>query len=134
MTTPDDPSTVLIVDDDRGVCDVMAMTVEGAGYGTIKALNGEEAVEVVRDQGARLSLVVLDMTMEGLDGASTWLAIHALQTELRFVLVSGDSGEAVRAALASQGIRGDDPTIRCFLKKPFLPCDLQDAVREALGE
>ena len=49
------------------------------------------------------------------------------------MLVSGDPGESVRAALASQDIRPDDPTIMSFLKKPFLPCDLQDAVQEALG-
>ena len=134
MTTPDNHRTVLIVDDDKGVCDVMAMTIEGAGYQTVKARSGEQAVEVVESRGDDFALVVLDMTMEGLDGASTWLAIHALQIELPFVLVSGDPGEAVRAALNSQGIRPDDPTIRSFLKKPFLPCDLQDAVREALGE
>lgn len=134
MTTPDHPSTVLVVDDDKGVCDVMAMTIQGAGYETVKARNGEKAVEVVEGRGGELALVVLDMTMDGLDGPSTWLAIHALQTELPFVLVSGDHSDSVRAALNSQGIRSDDPTIRSFLKKPFLPCDLQDAVREALGD
>jgi len=133
VTTPDNHSTVLVVDDDKGVCDVMAMTIEGAGYDAVKAFRGEEAVEIVRSRGAELSLVVLDMTMEGLDGPNTWLAMHALQTELPFVLVSGDPSDQVRAALNSQGIRPDDPTIKGFLKKPFLPCDLQDAVREALG-
>ena len=134
MSTPDNPSAVLVVDDDKGVCDVMAMTIEGAGYDALKARNGEEAVEIVRSRGGDLSLVVLDMTMEGLDGPNTWIQIHALQTELPFVLVSGDSSDAVRAALTSHDIRPDDPTIRSFLKKPFLPCDLQDAVREALGD
>jgi CheY-like chemotaxis protein len=134
VTTPDHPSTVLVVDDDKGVCDVMAMTIEGAGYETIKARSGEKAIEVVEGRGGELALVVLDMTMQGLDGPNTWLAIHALRTELPFLLVSGDPSDSVRAALNSQGIRPDDPTIRSFLKKPFLPCDLQDAVREALGE
>ena len=133
MTTSDNHGTVLVVDDDKGVCDVMAMTIEGAGYEAVKARSGEDALEIVRSRGEDLDLVVLDMTMEGLDGPSTWIAIHALQTQLPFVLVSGDPGESVRAALASQDIRPDDPTIMSFLKKPFLPCDLQDAVREALG-
>ena len=77
MTTPDHPSTVLVVDDDKGVCDVMAMTIEGAGYETVKARNGEKAVEVVEGRGGELALVVLDMTMDGLDGPSspsTWSA------------------------------------------------------------
>lgn len=133
MTTPDNQSAVLIVDDDKGVCDVMAMTVEGAGYEALKARSGEEAVDIVRDRGDALSLVVLDMAMEGMDGPHTWLAIHALHTELPFVLVSGDSGDTVRAALNAHDIRPDDPTIKSFLKKPFLPCDLRDAVLEALG-
>lgn len=134
MSTPESPSAVLVVDDDKGVCDVMAMTIQGAGYDALKARNGEEALEIVRTREGDLSLVVLDMTMDGLDGPNTWLAIHALRTELPFVLVSGDSSDAVRAALRAHDIRPDDPTIRSFLKKPFLPCDLQDAVREALGD
>ena len=100
MTTSDNHGTVLVVDDDKGVCDVMAMTIEGAGYDAVKARSGEDAVEIVRDRGEDLDLVVLDMTMEGLDGPSTWIAIHALQTELPFVLVSGDPSDSVRAALA----------------------------------
>lgn len=134
MSTSADPNAVLVVDDDKGVCDVMAMTIEGAGYDALKARSGEEALAIVREQGKNLALVVLDMQMEGLDGPGTWIAIHALQTELPFVLVSGDQGDVVRQALTAHDIRPDDPTIRSFLKKPFLPCDLQDAVREALGD
>ncbi len=134
MTTSDNHTAVLVVDDDQGVCDVMAMTVEGAGYDALKARSGEAALEIVRSRGADLALVVLDMQLEGLDGPSTWLAIHAVRADLPFLLVSGDSLESVQTALAARDISGDDPAIKDFLKKPFLPCDLQDAVREALGD
>ena len=133
MPTPEPTGTILVVDDDKGVCDVMAMTIQGSGYEAVKAASGEEAIEIVKSRGADLVLVVLDMTMDGLGGPGTWLAVHALHTELPFVLVSGDQMDSVRAALESAAIRADDPTIKGFLKKPFLPCDLQDAVRQALG-
>lgn len=131
--TPSENRTVLVVDDDTGVCDVMAMTIEGAGYDALKARNGEEAIEIARGRASDLVLVVLDMGMEGLGGPATWRAIHEIRQDLPFLFVSGDREDDVRAALATAQVPADHPSMRGILKKPFLPCDLRDKVKEALG-
>lgn len=131
-TTPDN-RMVLVVDDDTGVRDVMAMTIEGAGYDALKARNGEEAIRIARGRAADLVLVVLDMSMEGLGGPATWRAIHAIRGDIPFLFVSGDQEDDVRAALTTADMPADDPSMRGILKKPFLPCDLQDKLKEVLG-
>ena len=92
------------------------------------ASGGREALEIVReDLGKTIDAVVLDLTMPDLDGQETFLEIRALRPGLPVVVVSGFSEEATAD-------RFSPDEIAAFVRKPYEPEDLIDAVRTSLGE
>ena len=60
--------TILIVDDDRIICDVLELTLGKQGFKTITAYNGQRALEVLQARTRKIHLVVLDLMMPGRDG------------------------------------------------------------------
>ena len=74
------------------------------------AENGDAAVALFNSPGESVDLVLLDMTMPGMDGAETFVALHAIRPGVPIVLVSGvakdDLAESV-TALAFADVTGD---------------------------
>jgi two-component system chemotaxis response regulator CheY len=62
------PRTVLLVDDDEDICEIVAEVVAGQGYVVQVARNGREALAALERGGELPSLVLLDMMMPELDG------------------------------------------------------------------
>ncbi len=60
------PKTVLVVDDEEDLVDIIASRLEGQGYKTIRAFNGKAAVETVLSQ--KPDLTILDIMMPGMNG------------------------------------------------------------------
>lgn len=103
-------AVVLVVDDERGVNDLVCDALRLAGYETISARDGHEALQVLRE--TTVDLVVLDVNMPRLDGFSV----------LRQMRESGDS-TAVVILTARQGpddVRlGFEAGADDFVRKPF---------------
>lgn len=60
--------TILIVDDEAGIRDVLKEYAEFNGYSCIEATNGFEAIQKVKDN--KIDLIIMDIMMPGLDGFS----------------------------------------------------------------
>jgi len=58
---------VLLVDDEAAVRDVLAWVIQGAGYAPVTA-SGVEGFELLDELADRVALVILDLSMHGLDG------------------------------------------------------------------
>lgn len=104
--------TVLIVDDEQPVRMVTAQMIAYYGFEVRQAASGQAAVDIFRETGKRFDLVLLDLTMPGMDGYETFNAIRQLQPEQRIVIFSGYSAQDARQRFAGQNIAG-------FLQKPF---------------
>lgn len=61
-------STVLVVDDDRNVCDMISAALAGQGYETVVAGNGKEALAYLRSSSRRPGLILLDLMMPVMTG------------------------------------------------------------------
>lgn len=61
-------SSVLIVDDDVDIREVLAETLKEFGFEVMTAANGREALEAVREMAVRPSVIVLDLMMPIMDG------------------------------------------------------------------
>lgn len=61
-------STVLVVDDDRDVCDLIQAALAGKGYKTIVAGNGREALDYLKSRAPRPKLILLDLMMPEMNG------------------------------------------------------------------
>jgi PAS domain S-box-containing protein len=76
------PSTVLIVDDDRLVRDLLRRFLEKQGFRVVAAVSGEEGLRRARE--LRPSLITLDVVMSGMDG---WTLLKALKADPRLAPV-----------------------------------------------
>jgi CheY-like chemotaxis protein len=68
--------TVLVVDDDPGIRQIVSWALEDEGYAVQTATNGRDALEAVRRQSP--DAIVLDLNMPVMDG---WSFIHAHQAD-----------------------------------------------------
>ena len=116
-------SRVLIVDDDAGVRRMLARTLEAEGYGVSVAADGGSAlVEIER---AAPGLVLLDVTMPGLDGLGVTRRLRGKGDALPVLLLTARDAVADRVAGLDSG--ADD-----YLVKPFATAELLARVRALL--
>ncbi len=85
--------SILIADDDVQSRNALRDIVEPAGYETLLASCGEEAIDIVR--GQPIHLVLLDMYMPTLTGLETLLLVRQINAWLPAILVTGDATESL---------------------------------------
>ena len=118
--------TILIVDDDRDIREVIGEALEAEGYLTATASDGRAALEWLRVCADPPSLILLDLMMPDMDAAAfreEQLRNPAL-SGIAVVIFSADVGIAEKAR--SMGAMG-------YLKKPVGLLELVDVVRAACG-
>ncbi len=122
MNRPRDPN-ILLVDDDKGLLQLIAMRLSASGYAVTAVESGEAALASL--EVSRPQLVVTDLRMEGIDGLALVDAIHRKAPGIPVVILTahGTIPDAVSATR-----RG----VFSFLTKPFDPKVLLETVAEAL--
>jgi len=117
------PLRVLVVDDDPGMRDGMAMSLKRAGFVTEQAKSGEDALRMTRP-GA-FDAVVTDLRMIGMDGLQLTARLKALDPTLPVLLVTAFS--SLDTAREAMRLGAFD-----YLSKPFSPDELVGAVRKSI--
>ncbi|MDE3198648.1 MAG: response regulator, partial [Acidobacteriota bacterium] len=117
-------STVLVVEDEPSVRRFTMAVLKNAGYRLLEAANGEQAIEIARDYGQPIHVLVTDMVMPGLTGVELAERLRAIWPEARVLLMSGYS-----EMLANREI-GDG---LLYLQKPFSPEQLTRLVAQAVA-
>jgi signal transduction histidine kinase len=115
--------TVLVVDDENGVRELLRSVLERAGLTVVMAEDGREAVEAFRPIADTVSLALIDLTMPGLDGRETLAAMRGIKPDLQALLMSGYSP----ADVVNAGSYG-------FLQKPFTPYTVRRALWKAITQ
>ncbi len=118
-------ATVLVVDDEELVRTVACTVVERAGGSALTASDGEQALQLLRDQGDRIDCILLDLTMPTLGGVDTLAALHELLPDMPVILTSGYSAQDALSLFKHGGPAA-------FLQKPFTPEALIDALQTAI--
>jgi CheY-like chemotaxis protein len=88
---------ILVVDDDTFTAELTGLILESAGYGTIIAEGGVDALEKLSADPS-LSAVVSDMNMPLLDGIQLFAELRRLGFRQPFVLLTGEAAEPLRAS------------------------------------
>ncbi|MEO1368495.1 MAG: response regulator, partial [Acidobacteriota bacterium] len=117
--------TVLVVDDEAVVRDVVELILRNTGFDVLTAASGGEALEIYRAEGERISGVIMDLTMPGLDGLATFERLREINPEIKVLLSSGYSGDTLIERYLEKGFAG-------FIAKPYRPSTLRAALREAM--
>jgi CheY-like chemotaxis protein len=114
------PVTVLVVDDEPLVRQLVQTALEHDGYAVLAAASGDEAVAMEQEHPGRIDLVLTDVTMPGLRGHELVPLLAARRPGLHALYMSGYAD--VSPAHVSP-----------LLQKPFGLSELRDAVRATLA-
>ena len=123
MVVPTDSqrtTTVLIVEDNDAVRQIMRRTLEAEGYCVNEATDGLEALSILTGD-TPVNVVVADLCMPGMDGWELARKLAARSPQILSLFVSG-----YRPHIRNIGLRGP------VLAKPFTPDQLVASVRQLL--
>jgi DNA-binding response OmpR family regulator len=115
-------TTILVVDDDEYVRQLLQRILEGAGYSVVTAANGRDGLDKLPDSDA--SLVLLDIRMPELDGVGTLEGIRK-QSDIPVIMITGvREATMVRDTL---GLGAND-----YVVKPFQTGELLARIKVKL--
>jgi CheY-like chemotaxis protein len=114
--------TVLVVDDEFGIVEVLVLTLEDDGYRVVSASNGCEGLERLAE--VQPDLVLLDYMMPVMDGPTMAQAMRAGRRDTPIIMMSAVGEEPVRERFADYAV---------FVRKPFRVRAMLEAVRSVIG-
>jgi two-component system cell cycle sensor histidine kinase/response regulator CckA len=120
-------ATILLVEDEEAVRAFAARALQSRGYKVFEATSGIDALEVMKESGGAVDLVVSDVVMPELDGPSMLRELRKTRPDLKIIFISGYAEDAFRKNLP-------DGEKFSFLPKPFSLKQLAVAVKETLGK
>ncbi len=117
--------TILVVDDQKPVCEGIREMLEAAGFAALTALSGRTGVALLRLHTRAIRAVLLDLRLPGESAGEVFDAMRRLRPDLPVILTTGTPEAIARQEFARVGLAG-------FLQKPFDMATLLRTVRAAL--
>jgi CheY-like chemotaxis protein len=109
--------TVLVVEDDDAVREMIRETLRGYGYKVLDARSGAEALDAAARHGGEIRLLITDVVMEGMNGIQLAKELRRSRPGTRVLYMSGYTEESVsRLGVTSPEVE--------FLQKPITPTSL----------
>jgi DNA-binding NtrC family response regulator len=119
-------STILVVDDDRGVLSLLEFALQGAGYSVLSADGGRQAIRIFEDCADPVHLLLTDVIMPDLTGPVVAERLRQRQPDLQVLFMSGfHDAELVQRFVTDKGFN--------LLPKPFTVESLLRSVENSLS-
>ncbi|MEO0895180.1 MAG: response regulator transcription factor [Bacteroidota bacterium] len=116
---------ILIVDDEADILDLLEYNLEKEGYETIRAMNGNEAIEVATKE--RPDMILMDVMMPDLDGIEACRRIRRIQGLEKIFVVFLTARSEEYSEVAGFDAGGDD-----YISKPIKPRILMSRIKAIL--
>lgn len=94
---------ILVVEDDKGVLQMLDMALRHYGFAVRLASSGHEAVEVYQRHRETITLVLMDVQMPDFDGPATLAVLNRINPAVRCCFMSGHTGKYTEKELLSMG-------------------------------
>jgi DNA-binding response OmpR family regulator len=117
--------TILLVEDDEMIRNLVQKVLKANGYRVLVAANGRDAERVAGQHEGPIHLLMTDVVMPGMNGREVAERLAAARAGLRVLYLSGYTDDAI----VHHGVL--EPGV-AFLQKPFTPAVLGRKVREVL--
>ena len=114
--------TILIVDDEKEIRDLVDIYLKNEGYNIKKASNGQEALDILREE--KIDLIILDVMMPKMDGIEACIKIRE-EKNMPIIMLSAKSEDMDKIMGLTTG--ADD-----YVTKPFNPLELIARVKSQL--
>jgi two-component system, cell cycle sensor histidine kinase and response regulator CckA len=119
--------TILLVEDETSVREIIALLLKRLGYRVQEASSGEDGLRLAQGSQEKINLLITDLLMPGMSGRELAQALRARDTSLKVLFLSGHTGDP--------GVHlGFEPTEVTFLQKPFALDALSKKLKEILDE
>jgi CheY-like chemotaxis protein len=125
MAAPGD--AILVVDDEPSDLEMVRKAIEGLGYEVLAAEDGQSALNLYRQCGKQVVLLVADVAMSPMNGCELALQLAAIQMNLKVLFISGYAGAGVLRRERVADLNAE------FLRKPFTAEQLTTHVRALLA-
>ncbi len=118
--------TILVVEDEAGLRDLLFDILTSRGYKVLSAEDGQRALALFLDY-KDINLVVSDIGLPNVGGLDLFQTVKKLKPEVKVILVSGFVDEAEKQAMMDRGVDR-------FIQKPYQPLEVLTKVREVLDD
>jgi two-component system, cell cycle sensor histidine kinase and response regulator CckA len=119
--------TILLVDDEPHLVDIVFRQLMSANYRVIKASNGKEALSHYEEHREQISLVILDLLMPEMSGKLCLEALRELNPNVRVLIASGALNSQIEVDLT-------EIDAKRFIAKPFDTPQLLEKIRQIIDE
>jgi signal transduction histidine kinase/CheY-like chemotaxis protein len=127
VALPRGTETILLVEDEYAVCELVRHILERQGYTVLAAYLPSEAVRLSQQYDRPIPLLITDIMMPEMSGTELAERLVASRPEMKVLYISGYTDNAI----ARQSVLG--PGV-AYLEKPFAPTKLVHLVRKMLDE
>ncbi len=122
---PGGTETILLIEDETGLREMIKVFLEMNGYKVITAIDGEEALLKFSQHKDSIDIIFSDMGLPKITGEQMYFTIKRLYKNTKCIFASGFIEPNVRTELLKAGVKD-------ILLKPYKPTDVLKALRKAL--
>jgi PAS domain S-box-containing protein len=119
--------TLLLVEDETLLLDMLQIFLESNGYTVLIAEDGEDAVNVYKQHAHEIALVISDMGLPKLTGVAEFEKLKEINPDVKIIFASGYFEPNSKAKLENAGVKG-------FLQKPYVIEEVLSSIRKALDK
>lgn len=119
--------TILVVEDEIYLIDIIQSTLESSGYHLYTAQDGEEALKIYKNHKDEIALVLSDIGLPKISGVDVLKKLKQINPNVKVLLASGFIVPETKIEIQQLGALG-------FLQKPYLPKELLVKIRKAIDE
>jgi PAS domain S-box-containing protein len=123
---PGNGKKILVVDDEAPLRQAISLVLGQCGYTVLEASDGHMAVELIRERGDEVDVVLLDVMMPRLDGVDTLRSLREMRVDVRVIGTSGVIHDPRVEAMRKMGVQH-------FLLKPYRNRELVSAIEACLA-
>ncbi|HEX4666204.1 MAG TPA: response regulator [Chthoniobacterales bacterium] len=113
---------ILLVDDDEDILTGTGDMLDFEDYRVLTAKDGFETLEIYRQMGRKIDLIILDYFLPVMDGDAVFDELKAIDPDVQVVLSSGFHEHARLGSMLARGLRG-------FIPKPYTHEKLMEQLR-----
>ena len=114
---------LLFIDDEEGIRRSIVRALGKESYEVYTAGDGKSGIDILKKHVARISTVISDFRMPGIDGLQTLMAVYKLNPEITRIILTGYASVETAIEATNQGIDG-------FLTKPFDNMELRAKIHD----
>lgn len=125
--SPEHRKTILIVDDEQHLCEIMSRALHSAGYTPLTFTNSHDALKTIMTVRDGIDLCIFDLTLPEINGEELSCYVHKEIPNLPIIIASGNIEPAYQNRLKRSGVTA-------FITKPFSLKTLLQTVASAMAD